>query len=847
MTQEHESYRDALREAGEDADESLLSVHASLAAQLGALRSPERDDDDPVPGYDLLAELHQGGQGIVYRALQRSTQRQVAVKLLLGGFHASPRKLRRFQREIELVATLDHPNIATVHDSGVTPDGRPFFVMELIQGEPLGARLRQRSLGGRSVNEPTTREMLRIVLDVCRAVHYAHQRGVLHRDLKPGNVLVDGSGAPHVVDFGLGVPTDEVVAAGSRLTRTGEFMGTLAYASPEHVCGIPEEIDVRSDVYCLGVMLYEVLTGELPYPVEGPILDVVRHIQTTAPKLPTAVRRLRSRSGSVERVLAGVDRDLDTIVQRALAKEKNRRYQTAGELGADLDRYLEGQPILARGESTWYVLKKALLRHRAATAAVVTVLVSLVVATVVSLTAWKRAVHAAEEAQTQAGVAEREALRAEEIVAYLQATMFAVTPDQARGHAVTVREVLDESTAMLDEARFKSPAAEYELRVTIGKTYQELGLSREAERQFRAAAPLAEALFGAGSFELCDLELSRSGAAISLAEYQRARRLAEGVLLALDAAEQPNHGLRGLAHSHLANIHAITGEPERAEEHLQASQAAYSQRYGVDSPQVAGLYDTQARILLMRGQFDAAEELAQEAHARWQATDAGGVGAARALQVLGEISRERGDYPTARERCLRETALVRQLYGDEHPRALVARSALAIIDLHLRGPDAVAEEVEAIYALRPGLETRDLFTARTLHNLGSLLEHLAEYDRAEEVLVEAIARFDQIFEDDTVDRNAALGLRGWVLLRLGRSMEARALIEEALTRIQKLGGERTPSEANFRLQLAWVLFQSGEAEVAIEEARTALAIRRQFYPAEHDQVNSAQADLGLFH
>jgi serine/threonine-protein kinase len=296
----------------------------------GAVRSRHSRLAEEIAGrYEILGEIHRGGQGVVYRALQVSTRRVVALKVLRGGEHATDRERHRFEREVELASRLRHPSIVAVHDSGVA-DGSAYYSMELIEGQRLDEFLRDRS--------PSRRERLELFERICAAVAYAHQRGVIHRDLKPANVLVDPEGLPHVLDFGLAQRVESGLGAGRRITETGMFLGTLAYASPEQFRGGLQEPDVRTDVYALGVILYEMLTGELPFSGEGSLPMVLsRRSEEEAPDL-----RSRDRS---------IDPQLATVVSRALARDPERRYASALDLCRDLGRLLEGRPIEARRDS----------------------------------------------------------------------------------------------------------------------------------------------------------------------------------------------------------------------------------------------------------------------------------------------------------------------------------------------------------------------------------------------------------------------------------------------------------------------------------------------------------------
>ena len=323
-----------------------------------------------IPGYRIIEELHRGGQGVVYLAIQESTKQQVALKVMLQGLFASSQRRRRFEREIELVGSLHHPNIAKIFDSGVT-GGQLYFAMQYVGGKPLTDHVRD--------NELSTDKTLRLFQKVCEAVDHAHQRGVIHRDLKPSNILVDSRDQqPYVLDFGLakigGVDSDQF----SQLSVTGQIVGTPAYMSPEQAAGLNDQIDLRSDVYALGVILYELVTGQLPYKVSGPITVILKTIQETEPTRPRSIRRIND--------------EVEKIALKALSKEKQRRYATAGMLGEDIGRHLSGQPIEAKRDSALYLIRKTLRRYKAAAAVAAVLAVVVTVALFVSLTFWQRAV-----------------------------------------------------------------------------------------------------------------------------------------------------------------------------------------------------------------------------------------------------------------------------------------------------------------------------------------------------------------------------------------------------------------------------------------------------------------------
>jgi tetratricopeptide (TPR) repeat protein len=311
-------------------------------------------DDGPIPGYRLGRELHRGGQGAVFEAEQIATRRRCAVKMLLGGQFASAAQRARFEREVEVVAALRHPAIVTLYESGISRRGEPWFAMEFVEGERLDEHLRRTGAG--------PREIAAIMRRIADGVAYAHRRGVIHRDLKPGNILIDPDGSPRLLDFGLARATPERDAHDPRSSSTlaGEFVGTFAYAAPEQLAGDPTAIDSRCDLYALGVVLYEALAGKRPFEGAKSIGELVLQKTTQTPRRPSGFAFERG---------ARIDRDLDVIALRLLAPDPSRRYASAAALEDDLARHLDGRPILAREDSITYVFTKIVRRHWIASSA----------------------------------------------------------------------------------------------------------------------------------------------------------------------------------------------------------------------------------------------------------------------------------------------------------------------------------------------------------------------------------------------------------------------------------------------------------------------------------------------
>jgi tetratricopeptide (TPR) repeat protein/predicted Ser/Thr protein kinase len=723
---------------------------------------------DHLGDYRILGVLGQGGMGKVYLAEQQSPKRTVALKVIRPGW-ATPALLRRFEHEAEVLGRLQHPGIAQVYEAGVHDDRGervPFFAMECVRGRSLVEFAEQERLG--------IPERLELFAQVCDAVQHAHTKGVIHRDLKPGNIIVPDDGRPRVLDFGVARVTDADVNSRTMCTVAGELVGTVPYMSPEQIAGDAAELDTRSDVYALGVVLYELLTGKLPHDVRhSSIAHAARVIGEQEP----------ARLSSVNRLFRG---DIETIVGKALEKDRDRRYQSACDLAEDIRRFLRDEPIMARPPSAGYQLRKFARRNKPVVAGAAAVVISLVLG--VLGTSWQ-----AVAATSQSERAQREAANATASMQILVGMLEAANPEERVGREPTVRETLDATAASIDQLAHGNAVVEATVRNTIGTVYQSLGQFETAEAMLREAARLFELADGPRAPTTLTARRNLGGALIDLGRLDDAEALITETSAIAEADLGPDAPETIASIGDLARIHEERGELEPAEAALRRALDRARPALGEDDPQTLTLLHNLATNLKSQGRLAEAEPMARES-----------------LQNR------------------------RRVFGEKHPQTLYSMNNLATILVRIGQPDEAEQLLRDCYRLRTevlGPEHPSTMTAA--QNLANILVTSGRLDEAEPLLQESLRVWERELGQNHPRTLVAMNSLAYLLEERGKLDEAETLYRRVVDLTAQSVGRNHPEAFGPLNNLAMLLKAKKQHDEAMALFDELLASARAVLPADH--------------
>jgi serine/threonine protein kinase len=734
----------------------------------------------------LLQEIGEGGMGEVWVAEQhKPIHRRVALKLIKTGMDTR-QVIARFESERQALAMMDHPAIAKVFDAGETEEGRPYFVMEYVQGIPITAHCDK--------NRLTIQERLELFRHICEGIQHAHQKAIIHRDLKPSNILVviqDGKAVPKIIDFGVAKATAQSLTERTMYTELGMLVGTPEYMSPEQAEMSGQNVDTRADVYSLGAILYELLVGALPFdPKElrrAGFDEIRRKIREEDPPKPStklstmgdaSTAQAHNRRTDRPALIRQIRGDLDWITMKALEKDRTRRYGSPSELAADIDRYLHHQPIVARPPTTVYKTRKFVRRHRVGVGVASALAVVLIAFSITTAIQARRIARERDRAN-------QEAEAARQVSDFLTGLFKVSKPSEARGNSITAREILDKGAESIIGQLQGQPVVQGKLMHTMGVVYKSLGLYDPAQALLEKALDTRAKALGPDHPDIASTLSELGTVAWRKGDFAKAKDFMERALAVREKGFGPASEITAYSLHNLGNLYWSQGKFDEARRYLERSLAIREQVLGPEHADVAS-----------------------------------------SLNSLGAIAYREGDFEKAQTMWERTLAIREKTLGPDHPDLAQTLNNLAVIHTYSGDPqDAVPLLERAVRIQEKVLGPKHPDLASGLSNLGDAISQSGDpigakpyYERAFAIQEEAgpgnpeLARFLDNLASVTLKENDVEGAQG--------------LYERSLALRQTALGPKSPEQANSLCGLADCAFKRGRVQEAEELYERAFGLVR---------------------
>ncbi|MCP3983042.1 MAG: serine/threonine protein kinase [bacterium] len=857
-----------------DEVESLLRFHDCTAEEgpTVEVEKPELKPGGSIGHYSILRLLGEGGMGEVWEAEQREpVRRRVALKLIKAGM-STKQVVARFESERQALALMDHPNIARVFDAGATERGRPYFVMEYVRGERITTYCDRHRL--------TTRQRLELFLEVCDGVQHAHHKGVIHRDIKPSNLLVsiqDDRPTPKIIDFGVAKATSQPLTSKTMVTQLGMLIGTPEYMSPEQAETTTLDIDTRTDVYSLGVVLYELLVGAPPFEFDELRVAGVDELRRKVreDEAPRPSLRFTSLGGRSTRIAAERRTDppslarqlrgeLDWIVMRALEKDRTRRYASPAEIAGDIHRHLNDEPVLAGPPSAVYRVRKFVRRHRLGVIAASMVLLALLVGATATTFGMLRA-------QSAEAGARRDAATAEQVSGFLVGLFQVSDPSRARGNTITAREILDQGAGRIRDELIEQPEVQARMMATIGAVYRGLGLYDPAQDLLEEALVIRETHLAPDDPAILWNLFDLAWLAMELNDYARAAEITERFMPLAHRILDPDSAEFARV---LAGVGMVRWDEQRyaeSEELLSDAIAIWDRQTSVSDPFMGTALDGLGRALARKDQLDQALENLKRAQTfRRRTLGPDHPDMAASMIFLADVHERRGEHAQAQALHRRALELVERTRGADHP-IMVEALRLNAGFLHHRGEvdkarsfyeralDLAEQVARPVDQDLPGLveEYADLLVGlgeyegvRALHDrvlaffdpqgvdhpsyspiayhLGQILANRQAYEEARFYAERALAARERNLAPDDESLAWTLNLTARTWEYTGKLEEATALFERALGIVER---ERSDDP-----DLSWLLTGLGWNLTRLERFDEARAFHERSIRLVEDQL-----------